>query len=366
MMLDPADVLASLPNPLGIITAQGEVEYANQAFTDLFRRTGGHAAEPAAQVTAPPLLVARLQKSCRRLRSVGLRAHFRWTPSESADDTFAVHVTRARDDHFVVVFERISEMVEIEEIYSRTRSYLDGVLNSLNLGVIGLDARFNITFINKDQATLFASIGGEQSLFEAIGAAVASTYPLLTAAQWTDTYERVVHGREVVTHARIGFPREQAEATYALSVVPLVDEQRRVIGGVAVTEDITRLVQLENELIEKARLGLVGQMAIALNHEINNPLTAILGLAQIAQRSDDLADTTRRAMAKIETQALRIADVTRRLRQLESIRLTEYLKDGPLMIDLTAGSGQMPAGAQPTVAHEREAHAGKATPVRGD
>jgi len=344
MMLDPADVLASLPDPLGVITDQGEVEYANQAFTDLFRRTGGHGAGPPPPVAVSPLLVARLQKICGRLRSVGLRAHFRWTPEDLADDTFAVHVTRARDDRFVVLFERISEMVEVEEIYSRTRSYLDGVLNSLNLGVIGLDARFNIAFINKDQASLLERTGGEQSLFEVIGAAVASIYPLLTAAQWEDTYERVVHGRELVTHARVGFPRDQAESFYALSVVPLVDGQTRVIGGVAVTEDITRMVQLENELIEKERLGLVGQMTIALNHEINNPLTAILGLAEISQLSDHLDDTTRRAMAKIETQALRIADVTRRLRQLESIHLTEYLKDGPLMIDLNAGSGLKPAG----------------------
>jgi len=335
-MLDPADVLASLPNPLGVITAEGEVEYANQAFADLFRRTSGNEAVAAAPVTVSPLLLARLQKSCSRLRSVGLRAHFRWTPEDLADDTFAVHVTRAREDRFVVLFERISEMVEVEEIYSRTRSYLDGVLNSLNLGVIGLDARFNISFINKDQAALFERTGGEQSLFEVIGAPVASTYLLLTATQWADTYERVVEGRELVTHARVGFPWGQPTSFFAVSVVPLVDGQTRVTGGVVVTEDITRLVQLENELVEKERLGLVGQMTIALNHEINNPLTAILGLAQISQESDHLDDTTRRAMAKIETQALRIADVTRRLRQLESIRLTEYLKDGPLMLDLKA------------------------------
>lgn len=342
MRLDPVDILASLPNPLGVITAEGEVEYANQAFTALFRRTGGHGAGPATPVTMSSLLMARLRKSCGRLRSVGLRAHFRWTPEDLADDTFAVHVTRASDDRFIVLFERISEMVEVEEIYSRTRSYLDGVLNSLNLGVIGLDARFNITFINKDQAALFERTGGEQSLFEVIGATVASAFPLLTVAQWEDTYERVVNEREVVTHARIGFPRDHAESFYALSVVPLVDGQTRVIGGVTVTEDITRLVKLENELIEKERLGLVGQMTVALNHEINNPLTAILGLAQISQESDDLNATTRRAMEKIETQALRIADVTRRLRQLESIHVTEYLKDGPLMIDLAAGRCPMP------------------------
>ncbi len=47
-----------------------------------------------------------------------------------------------------------------------------------------------------------------------------------------------------------------------------------------VSEDVTRLVTLETELVRKERLGLFGQMALALNHEINNPLMSILGSAE--------------------------------------------------------------------------------------
>jgi len=341
--LDPSDILASLSQPLGVVNARGDVEYANQALRDLLRLSGARSSGPAAPVRVPPGLAARLVKICGRLRSVGLRARFRWTTDDRrAVETFDVHVTHARDNLFVVVFEHISETIEIEEAARRTRSYLDGVLNSLDLGVIGLDDRFNITFVNRDQARLFACTGGEHSLVEVIGAAVASTYPLLTAAQWQDAYERVLVGREVVTHSRVGVPADRAESFYALSVVPLLEGPSRVIGGVVVTEDITRLVRLEDQLRERERLGLVGQIAIALNHEINNPLTAILGVAEMSQQSDTANDAARQAMAKIEKQALRIADVTRRLRKLESIRVVEYFKNGPLMIDLNADGHLIP------------------------
>jgi nitrogen-specific signal transduction histidine kinase len=336
-MLSQIDILASLSNPVAVITAVGAVEYANRAFSDLFASVGGEASSVSGSVAVPPVLSGRLQKVCGRIQNVGMRAHLRWTPEDHADDTFAVHVTRASEDRFVVVLEPISEMVQIEEIHSRTRSYLEGVLNSLNLGVIGLDPRFNITFINRDQAALFARAGGDCSPFELIGARVATVYPLLTADQWEDAFERVVQAREVVTCARVGLPRDKPESHFALKIVPLVDAQSRVTGGVCVTEEITRLVRLEQDLIEHERLALAGQIVIALNHEINNPLTVILWQAQLAQRSTD--EATVRAMATIETQALRIADVTRRLREQERIHLTPYLKNGPLMIDLRPGAG---------------------------
>ena len=44
-----------------------------------------------------------------------------------------------------------------------------------------LDADFNTTFFNRDQAALFQRLGVEKSIFEVIGAPIAETYPVFTA-----------------------------------------------------------------------------------------------------------------------------------------------------------------------------------------
>ncbi|HVC20203.1 MAG TPA: PAS domain-containing protein [Vicinamibacterales bacterium] len=338
MTINTDEILATLPKPVCVLTGELEVRFANAAFQQLLGDPTGDLQQITWAMGASTNLSRSLRKVCARLGATGLRSDFRWSPPGDAEpaETFDVHVTRAAGDQFVVVLDRISDMVQIEEIHSRTRSYLEGVLNNLNLGLIVFDAQFCATFINRDQAELFERLGAEASILDLIGAPVGRIHPVLAPSQWDAAFARVVHAGEIVTHAKVGFPAEEPESFFTVTLVPLSDRQRRVAGGVCVTRDISRVVLLENELMEKERQALVGQLAITLNHEVNNPLTAILGTAQLALTHDSLDPSMTRFLRMIETNALRIADVTRRLRELEEIHLTEYLKDGPLMLDLHA------------------------------
>ena len=52
-------------------------------------------------------------------------------------------------------------------------------------------------------------------------------------------------------------------------------------GAVAVLRDLSRIRALEAEVRRGERLSALGQMALALAHEIRNPLGAIRGVAQL-------------------------------------------------------------------------------------
>lgn len=87
--------------------------------------------------------------------------------------------------------------------------------------------------------------------------------------------------------------------------------------------------------IEKERLSAVVETAVTVNHEINNPLTAILGNVQLLLlKREDLDDELKAKLRTIETAALKIRDVTQRLMKLKSPRSTDYA-DGTRMIDLS-------------------------------
>ena len=89
----------------------------------------------------------------------------------------------------------------------------------------------------------------------------------------------------------------------------------------------------ESELRRARYLAGIGELSLALQHEINNPLAALLtNSALITSGILSPAETTE-SLATIDDQARRIADVVRRLNAIEDPRSVEYLK-GQRMVDL--------------------------------
>lgn len=92
---------------------------------------------------------------------------------------------------------------------------------------------------------------------------------------------------------------------------------------------------LAKELIAKERLGAVQQTAVTVNHEINNPLTAILGNVQLLlMKKKDLDPELIAKLKTVEEAALKIKDVTQKLLRVTSARSVEYA-EGTSMLDLS-------------------------------
>jgi len=90
------------------------------------------------------------------------------------------------------------------------------------------------------------------------------------------------------------------------------------------------------EALEKERLSAIVETAVAVNHEVNNPLTAILGNVQLLLlKRNDLDDDLRAKLKTIEASALKIKEVTQRLMRLSTPRSVEYT-EGTKMLDLSS------------------------------
>jgi signal transduction histidine kinase len=88
-------------------------------------------------------------------------------------------------------------------------------------------------------------------------------------------------------------------------------------------------------VIDRERLAAILETAVTVNHEINNPLTAILGNVQLLLlKRGDLDPELKGKLSIIEESATKIKDVTQRLLSLTSARSTEYA-EGTRMIDLS-------------------------------
>lgn len=104
------------------------------------------------------------------------------------------------------------------------------------------------------------------------------------------------------------------------------------------------LLATRDRLVHAERAAALAQLGTALQHEINNPLTVVLGQVSLLLKREDLAPEVRSALEAALDHALRIRDIMRKLQSVED-RLTTYIR-GVEMIDL--GGSDEGDGASPS------------------
>jgi signal transduction histidine kinase len=104
--------------------------------------------------------------------------------------------------------------------------------------------------------------------------------------------------------------RERSEMLDEVRV--LHDENDRLVGELRAELDERERVQAR--LIETSRLAAVGELAAGVAHEVNNPLTGVLGYAEILLEDLPADDPRRSDVATIRTEALRARSIVRALR----------------------------------------------------
>lgn len=103
-------------------------------------------------------------------------------------------------------------------------------------------------------------------------------------------------------------------------------------------ESAARRRDAEEGLRQARYLAGVGEVALALQHEINNPLTALLSTSYLAANGMVPAADVPESLRSMETQAKRIAEVLKRLQALKVERSVEY-SHGQRMVDLRGEGG---------------------------
>ncbi|NOZ06477.1 MAG: GAF domain-containing protein [Chloroflexi bacterium] len=99
---------------------------------------------------------------------------------------------------------------------------------------------------------------------------------------------------------------------FNIRTYPVMDNDRKPVGGVHIVHDITEEKRIQSQMMQMEKLSAIGELVSGVAHELNNPLTAILGYSQLLQ-SRDLDENTRNDLKRIEQQAQRSARIIQNL-----------------------------------------------------
>jgi len=71
---------------------------------------------------------------------------------------------------------------------------------------------------------------------------------------------------------------------YDVNAYPVPDESGRINYVLLYVQDITARLSMERQLFQSAKLAAIGEMAAGVAHELNSPLTAIIGNSELLLR----------------------------------------------------------------------------------
>jgi len=202
----------------------------------------------------------------------------------------------------------VTDRVEIEKQLHREQEFTRRLIECFPDLIAVVNAEGQFTFASERTKDVLG-IAPEDHLGRHMG---NRTHPDDQAAL-SQTLADVVSGRK--RGAQLEYRVRHADGSWKTlrgSFGPLFDESGKITGVVASARDVTESILIEQHLAQREKLAAMGQMMTGAAHELNNPLTAILGVSDLL-REHAADDTTRRRADVILQQARRAASIVQNL-----------------------------------------------------
>jgi PAS domain S-box-containing protein len=199
----------------------------------------------------------------------------------------------------------ITERREMERSLHKQQEFARRLVGSFPDLIIVLDATRHNTFLSPNIQEILG-YSREESADTKLGDRTHSEdCPALLSM-----YDEILNGRqnfgslEVRVRHKLGDYRR-----LRCHFSPLFDETGKVEGVVISGRDVTDVKRLEEQLIQAEKLAAMGQMLAGVAHELNNPLTAILGVTELLRERQGLEDSAKRQLELTHRQARRAARI---------------------------------------------------------
>jgi signal transduction histidine kinase len=174
------------------------------------------------------------------------------------------------------------------------------------------------------QSTNVRYLSAARTTTRILAPTVASLLFLLVLAPTPDSVAPIL--RIGIFAASIVFVVRQGlllrERTKTLDAVTrLTNENGRLVAELRL--ELERRAVDQRRMIQASRAAAVGDLAAGVAHEVNNPLTGVLGFAELLIDASALDDPRRADLETIRDEALRARDIVRALRDFASPRPPE-------------------------------------------
>jgi two-component system NtrC family sensor kinase len=254
-----------------------------------------------------PLLRELEQHARTRDREITLRRKD-GRPLICLDFSTAIYDPSGRAARYQGTLVDITERREMEKRLHKEQEFATRLVMSFPDVIVVLDAQGRYTFVSPrikelldyTPEELVGRMVGERSEPEDRSALLELHGELIAGKRTSGTLEyRIQH-------------KNGNWRMFRITASPLFDVDGKITGVVASLRDVTEFKRLGQQLIQSEKLAAIGQMIAGVAHELNNPLTAILGVSDLLrERAGDAS--LRRQAELVHQQARRAAHIVQNL-----------------------------------------------------
>jgi len=222
----------------------------------------------------------------------------------------------------VGVIRDITYREEMERVLKESEERFRNIVEIANDGIVMVDRERKVILFNRRAEEIYG-YKKEEILGQEVGILVPPQYRKMERA-WYDILLKT--GSSPV----LGRPTELQGLRKDGTEVPLEYSFSMHMGvgegfSIAVVRDITERKRLEKELIDKEKFSALMEMAGATAHELNQPLTTILGTVEMIMRKSREEEPQYRHLLLISKEVKRLSHMIKKIRKVIRYETKPYL-----------------------------------------
>jgi PAS domain S-box-containing protein len=251
------------------------------------------------------------------------------------------------DNALLFSFRDVTEERALAEELRRTKGFLERVIESSVDAILSADLKGNILLFNRAAERCYG-----WKADEVIGKRnVATLYPDGVAKHIMQLIRTGGDRVEALdTHV---LTRDGEEVPVSLSAA-LIFENGKPVGSVGIFTDLREKLRMESQLVAvqealelREKQAIIAELAGAAAHELNQPLTSVMGYAELLKRRLDRDSPAWGAAEVIVNEAERMAEIVRKIGKITRYETKTYVGHAKI-IDLDRASSDEPTPSSRT------------------
>jgi PAS domain S-box-containing protein len=224
------------------------------------------------------------------------------------ENAFVVRDGQERILQYRGVLLDITEVKNFQAQLQRERDFTGKILNNTQTMIMVADTAGLISYANR---RCYESGHFQQN--ELVGHRLDGIISPSHQQVFREGFETALHGMQVDNLELMIVRGNGSQGKFSVNISPMRDESSDVNSVVVLMTDITDASMIQAKLMHTEKMAAVGQLVSGVAHEVNNPLTAIMGFSDLLMENPEVPGSARKDLQVILEEAQRTKEIVQNL-----------------------------------------------------